>query len=364
MRRFAPLLLASALAIEPAAARTLCDDVAARLRADPSFTRSGSHVWPLDALVKQNFAQAATSSHAFDYEKGKDAYLALLAQDFGMDQSLVAAIKDASGFMQDEVWSLDGSPLHAFMDSFGTADCETYVFFQDGHKLADPPDTMWGGMTDYASRPVEECLMSQGTLARIGGTVAFVATDREAPYNFNVALRITTFENGAWSPVCRAAAAFETLYRVKAVYRPADGPLSEAAIREVAPGIARARDRARPRLPEKQKDFVFGPPLARADRGRLMALSKAKPAGVADLIPTFGAKPDEDANIGNDRDDFPVTVAGKPYLVRIAHPSIGWRDFYGYSLIFFRPDGAAVASAFVDQDRGKPVAIKAVALAP
>lgn len=355
------LLVAAAFIATPAIAKTPCDDIAALLEADRSFTRSAT-LRPLDVLTKQPspVAELAKPSHAYDGEVGEDAYIASLARDYGMDKALVAAIRAQANFGIDKIWSLETSTVHAFSDMQGTADCESFVFFQDGRELPDPPDTMWGGMTDDASRPVTECTLSDGVLARIGDKVAFAVTDRETPYNSNLGLRVTTLGNGQWDAACRIYAQFETRYRVKAVYRPVGGPLSDDAIRKNAPLIARERDRARPHPPAKRTEFVFGAKLAERDKTRLLALSRAHGAGIVDPIPTFGAKPDEDADIGNDRDDFPVMIAGKPYLVRLAHPSIGWRDFDGYSMIFFRAKADAlepVASAIVDETRGKLTAM-------
>jgi hypothetical protein len=351
------------LAVVPAWGQHLCEDIAARLRTDPSFTRSGPQAMPLEALARQSFAEIATSSHRFDGKLSNDAYIASLAADYGMDRTLVAAIKKQTNFGIDEAWSLKMDGIHAFRDMQGTAHCSTYVFFRNGRVLADPPATMWGGMTEDPQNPIVECLSSDGALARIGGKTVFAVTDGEMPRSFDIGLRITAFENGAWGPACRVDAKFQTLYSARAVFRREDSPLSERTIKRVAPAIARARDHAG----SMKTQFTFGTPLPEGERSRLKRLSDAHRAGVADNIPTFGAEIDREelSDIGNDRDDFPIMIDGKPYLVRIAHPSIGWRDFDGYRLIFFRAEGdtlEATASAIVDEHRGKLTAIKSAAL--
>ncbi|MBV9990138.1 MAG: hypothetical protein JOZ72_02510 [Alphaproteobacteria bacterium] len=371
MRRFAPALAAGAVlfaaapvsSAAPPASAGLCDDIAARLRADPAFTKAGLELQPLDALAKQGFAEIATASDEDSDSKESGSYVQTLVAKYGMDAGLAAAVKDIT-FESDQVWSLKANPVHAFSDMGGTAHCAAFVFFQDGHRLPDAPAALYGGMSEDSEGPIVECYRSEGNLARIGGKTVFAATDRHAPRNFDVDLRLAAFENGQWGAACAVRARFETLYRVTKIFRAKDAPLTEAAIAKLAPAIARARDEAG----AAKKAFAFGPKPGPADKARLMTLAGTLPVR-EDTIPAFGAKlePDTDNNVGNDRDDLPVVIGGKPYLVRIGHPSVGWRDFPGYTLVFYRDDGktlAPVASVLLDENSGRMTGIEAEALKP
>lgn len=358
---FATLPASLAVPAVPTASASLCDGIAARLRADIAFTKAGSELDPLDALSKQGFAEVATASDDNGGAGNADGYAMGLAAKYKMDAALAATIKDMT-FESDTVWSLKASPVHAFSDKGGTAHCATFVFFADGHALPDAPQALDGGMSEDSGGPIAECYMSAGNLARLGTKTAFTATDHDIPRSHNVSLRVAVLDNGKWGDACRVSATFETVYRVTNVFRAKDGPLSQEAVARLSPEIARARDKAK----AAKKDFGFGPPLASAVKTRLETLAKALPYS-ADNIPSFGAKlePNGVANVGNDFDDLPVAIDGRPYLARIAHPSIGWRDFMGYVLVFYRADGNAltpVASAILDEKKGKLTKITSGAL--
>ncbi len=344
------------------ASADLCGDIAARLRADTAFTKAGSELQPLDALAKQGFAEVATSSDDNGGGGDNDAYARALAAKYKMDAGLAAKIKDMA-FESDEVWSLKANPVHAFSDTGGTAHCATFVFFANGHALPDAPRALDGGMSEDSGGPITECYMSEGNLSRLGTKTAFTATDHDAPRSHDVTLRVAAWDNGKWGGACSVDASFETLYRVNGVFRAKDSPLSQATVARLAFEIARARDRAK----DAKKDLAFGPRLPAADKTRLENLAKTLPASQDD-IPSFGAKLDQNtnANVGNDMDDVPVAVDGEPYVVRIGHPSIGWRDFMGYALVFYRADGKAltpVASVVLDEEKGRLTKISSGALA-
>jgi hypothetical protein len=338
----------------------LCEDIAAKLRADRAFAAPGSKLLPLEALSGIRFVDVASASHRTSVDdKNATAYVATLAVEYKADAKLADAMKDQVSYQYDDIWSLPGSDVHTLTSTSGTASCSQFLFFQAGHPLPDPPASMQGGMNDGQDQPgqIFECYHSRGDLARIGGQIVFAATDFGFE-NDNVVLRMVPLVNGRWGTGCQVTTEFEIRYGVTGAHVAKGGPLGRADVAKLAVALARAKDTAQ----NAKRDFSFGPPIG--ERASFVAAVRAVKDGkiaVDDEFPFFGDAEDLTGfGLVNDADAIGMIIGGREYLLRIAHPAIGWRDMPGYLMIFYdfrtgKP--VAVASASVSAGRG---AVKSV----
>jgi hypothetical protein len=341
----------------------LCDDIAARLRAHPEIFASKAA--PLEALAKEgdHFVEQAAASHATSVDdKGEDAYVAALVSAYKADSRLAAAMKDQVDYQYDELWSLPASDVHALTSTSGSASCAQFLFFEGGHQLPDPPASMQGGMNDDRAGQIFECYRSRGDLARIGGRIVFAATDIGFE-NDEIGLRIVPLDHGRWGEGCRVAADFTVLYGVAEAHVAKNGALARDEWTKLALAIARAKDQA-----EKTKQpFAFGPAIA-GHGARVAAVTAAKAGKMPPQtgFPLFGDSGDAD-QFDDGGEIFALVQDGRDALLRIAHPTIGWRDLPGYLMVLYALDDGkpvAVASASISARRGPLAAVRVSALEP
>ena len=348
----------AALPIRAADDRTaICDGIASRLRANSDLVAGTSSDDPLSALSSGPAPYVeVTRQPVLEADSRDDAermrFIDRFRSAFSPSEGLGNAVMASAEFRLNEVFALPQSNLHLVVNTGGPVSCRTFVFFERG---TGKPAELAPAVTTTGD-PV--CYNATGHLARVAGVEAYVESVSSLTH-YRYALRVVPWQAGKWADGCSIAADFRSTYRVSQAFARPDGPISAAAIRDLAPRLVEQwADAADP------DTFRFGPAWPEFLNSRARELQRLGAALGTMPVPTFGAP---QRSLGpfyqalEDPDAFPMLVDGQLYLAQIGHATIGWRVFQDAIVILYGlKDGRLlpVASAVVEQDQGALVSVR------
>lgn len=240
------------------------------------------------------------------------------------------------------------------MEESGSAGCQSFAFFRTAHGksqlLPQPPIWMDGGMqgSPEEGSPISQCLGSTGHLARVNGVTGYVA-NHDGYQGFSSSIDFVPIQGSKWGKGCSVDVDVETLFPIDKIKTSKDGPLDNANLTSLAPKIARAFRGG------------FG------DEPMAYDASPA-PAPFKTFVDAVNNGPkklpeDEFTKDGYTTDDVTAfAMDGHGYVLRIAHPTIGWRDIPGMLLTFYdlnaKGDAVRIAAVVLDETAGKVLKIQ------
>jgi hypothetical protein len=234
--------------------------------------------------------------------------------------------------------------LHAAFTNEGSANCQTYVFFElapDGRadEVADPPIIINGRDGKLMFCTGFGVWSAIGEMGRVPAFIARIGKDQDEE------VRLTPWRDHAWQQECRIAVRYA-----------ADFAVDEQYCKGV--DCAVVGERARMLAMQFDKDPGSFAQLPKVDDKTLALLS------VPAELPTFGKDSRSLQGFGEESVAFPVVLGGATYVARLGHGSIGWRRYPDYVLALYRPlhgsDGEAlepVAGIHIAKTRSKPVEV-------
>jgi hypothetical protein len=343
---------------------TLCQGVAAQIRQNAASSPGD----PIAPLFKGDHPYIETPSKADIEVLGDSARFAeLFRQQFHPSDAMSDVLhRFSSSVMQ--VFSLPDSSLHVIESIEGTAHCEDFRFFwmsADGQSQPLPK------LPPKGTRDGDNMICDESTyLARVAATDAFVEIISSSS-DSNSEFRVVPFKQEKWAPACKVEADFGTGYSVSKVFVPANGPISDVAIKEVAAELVEQRAAAK-----DPKSFLFGPPVPESEEDNVRTMmdlatkmhkETVRVDGVDAIpFPAFGRENELDAfqeSLGL-IDNYPVVLYGNTYLLAIGHGVIGWRESPDSGVIFYtlkNGDLEPIASAIVSETQGP---LKSVSATP
>jgi len=335
----------------------LCDGIAAQIRGNPEIA-SGSKDDLLALLSKGAHPYVELGSRS-DRLVGGDDIIKRIRETLNPSDELVRAL---GGFFENvgDVSSLPDSDLHMVETFGGSAGCESFLFFRStkGAQSQLLPNLPLKGVRD-GDNLICGGYGDDGHLARILGTDVFLESISQGTNN-NYEFRVLPIEGMQWGPACRVEADFRTEYHVAEVFVQNDGPVTEAALIDVAPQIVEQHDAAK-----DPRSFSFGPAVPQAEKENVQTMMdlvakslRSQPDGV--VVPAFGREKDltpMQATLPSLRpgDNYPLVLGGRTYLMTVGHTGIGSRvSGDSAAILYVLKDGQLepVGTAIVSQSRG------------
>jgi hypothetical protein len=237
--------------------------------------------------------------------------------------------------------------LHAAVASAGSANCQSYVFFElapDGRADAVPdPPILVDGQNG-------ELIFCTGfgvwsAIGQMGGDPAFVAEIIRSDRDQDEEVRLTPWRDHAWQQECRIA-----------VHYAADFAVDEQYCKGI--DCAMVGDRARALAMQFDKDPGSFAQLPKVDDKSRALLSDSA------VLPTFGKGSRTLQGFGEYSVAFSVVLDGATFIARLGHGAIGWRRSPDYVFALYRPlkgrDADAlepVAGIHIAKTRTKPVEV-------
>jgi hypothetical protein len=356
---------ALAVAATPAlaASGSVCETVAARIRAlpavayDPSSDLTEGPIEQLAGNHASGIVIDASDPLSSDQVQALDA---TLKSRFNARAAVLTAVDGLDTAEADNVWlrRLGASDVYAVETMAGTMDCEGFVFFdapsgKPAKVVPTPPER-----TPIGDDGASFCATAEGLPGQVGTTPVFIAEgwDSVAPvYDIDVA----AWGGGAWAKPCALHVVFRSSYRVDKVDCHggvcAQLPAAALAMAERREAQIAAHGAAQ----DAPTTFAWGP-----------APSAAARAEVATLTPLIGDPPTLDVSsvtgdtshgFGDDAVIFPVMLAGQAYAAVLSHGGIGWRIYPDFVLsLYDLKAGAAerIASVHVVREVGTVQSIR------
>jgi hypothetical protein len=234
--------------------------------------------------------------------------------------------------------------LHAAFTNEGSANCQTYVFFElapDGRadEVADPPIVVNGsdGRLIFCTG-----FGVWSAIGQMGGDPAFIA---RIGRDQDEEVRLTPWRDHAWRQECRIAIHFAANFAVDEQYCKSID-------------CAMVGERARALVMQFDKDPGSFAQLPKVDNKSLALLS-----GSAEL-PTFGKASPSLQGFGEESVAFSVVLDGATFIARLGHGAIGWRRYPDYVFALYRPVNRSdvdalepVAGIHIAKTRTKPVEV-------
>ena len=329
----------------------VCDGIAAQIRKDPEIVAGSDR--PLLLLSRGNHPYILLPGKAdMRVVANRVQFSELFRQEFRPSKPLANALDGCCD--NAEVYSLPGSDLHMIETFNGTANCSEFLFFQTTKDGASQP---LPALPPKGERDGDNLICEgfgdEGNLARIAGIDAFLevmANPSESDYD----IRAVPFQQGKWGPACKVSASFRTEYTVSKVFVPADGPVSEIELRNIAAEIVRLHAAAK-----GPESFSFGPPVPEGEKQNALTMSElaGRAQKEAVSVPAFGRENELGAFETSlaEVDHYPLVLGGRTYLMTIGRGAIGWRDSSELGLILYALQYGKlepVGTAIVQESRG------------
>lgn len=326
-------------------AQQVCEAIAGQAR---RFTPAadGAFLFPVQGLdqmqgsvVRLGQAQRQEMSKLID----------VLRTTFLPTAELLKAAQDlaSSSDYYGTLWEV-GRGLHAFEVEGGTAHCSSFVFFTsepDGPAtLVDLPPAARG--KDGEMRLCSG-VGSEGLVGTVKGEPAFFLQEGK-DQDFEIG--VTLWKERAWQPECKLSLHFNAAFSID--QRFCSGVDCEAAANA---GLALAK-RFDKGLPD-QEEAKLGAQEREAFRAMVSHRPEGLPPFASKEFPTFGSK-SQPHDFGCDDILLPVKLAGRLYVGRLGHGSIGWRCFNDFVFALYAPkDGEfePVAGITIGKVRAAPV---------
>ncbi|HWA92303.1 MAG TPA: hypothetical protein VG889_19850 [Rhizomicrobium sp.] len=272
----------------PATASTLCDDLAAAIRAGRGDTLR-------------------------EIAKSSDGRIRLTQQ--------AATIPDrykVADFIGPEMYVLGGSGAVMVVDTQGTMHCQSFAFFDSRNgktRHIDGPKTLDDSGDAY-------CWGSYIDAAEFNGVPTIVA---EIDGENRLSMEVTARRGHAWDKTCKLEATFKPRLVVDEAY--GDGKALEAEALALAEQYRR----------DPKRNAV---PVTEAERS-LMRLGEALPSPRD--MPTFD-KLTTNPYTGFDGETlWPVKANGETLLAMVGAGTFGWRSYQGNLVAFWRDDNGRLA---------------------
>jgi len=311
----------------PAGAASLCDDLAARLKAGDAAQEPELPV--LRALAER-------SSGAWRVEAGQNLTIDKALDAINAAPALRKAAK--SGFT-------DGVFLYRFGDTGygliedvqGTLHCQNLTFFDARHgaaRLIGAPATLRINGTHLCWRNAVWPMTFRGA--------AVLAEEDDAGGPWTVDLALWLREPGGWGGGCRIKARFRATLKVESAHCAPDADCT--AIERHAMALARRRE--------------YRLPLAPAPTD-LAAPLQAKGDDLVEMFPTFGAP--EAYGMFSDPKIVAWPWSGANRVAIVGGGQLGWRDYQGHLVAVWERQGAElkpVAGVMFKRGRGALASLK------
>jgi len=260
-----------------------------------------------------------------------------LAGEFHASPSLVKAVRDlagVSGYLR--LHRFGNSALYAASENGGSANCQSFVFFEvtDGKAdLVDDPPIIVNGRNGVL-------LFCTGfgvetSVGEIRGQPALIV---EIGKDQDEEIRITPWRDHSWQKECQVNIHFG-----------ADFTVAEQQCQGVDCAVVAGRARALAMQYDKDPGSLEQLPKPDEKYQRWLA-------GPVEL-PTFGKPSQAQQGFGEESVALSVVLGGATYIARLGHGAIGWRKYPDYLLALYRPRGdelEPVAGILVAKTRGKP----------
>jgi hypothetical protein len=358
-----------AVAIDAAqtSSTALCDGIAAQIHYDPEIASGGSKDGLLALLSKGEHPYVELGSDS-DRLVGGDEIIKRIRETLNPSDELVRVL---GSFFENvgDLSSLPDSDLHMVETFGGSAGCESFLFFRSTKATQSQ---LLPNLPPKGARDGDNLICGgygdDGHLARILGTDAFLESIGQETNNTQE-FRVVPAEGMQWGSTCRVEADFRTEYHVAKLFIPNDGPVTEAALRDVAPQIAEQHDAAK-----DPKSFSFGPAVPDGEKENVRTMMdlaaqslRSQPDGV--VVPAFGREKDLAAMQATlpsllPGDSYPLVLEGRTYLMTVGHTGIGWRVSSDSTVILYMvKDGKLepVGTVLVAQSRGALLSVRASA---
>jgi hypothetical protein len=240
--------------------------------------------------------------------------------------------------------------LHALGVEGGTAHCASFLFFR-----AEPDGRATLVELPFSARPKDGGMY----LCSGAGSAGLVGTVRGEPAFFvqkgmdqDFEIGITVRRDGAWQPECQVSLHFSANFWIGERFCTG---VDREAVANAGLSLAKRFDGPPTQL-EEQEEAKLSSQEQEAFRKMIPQPPTVWPFASKEL-PTFGSK-GQLHDFGCDDRILPVKIAGRLYVGRLGHGSIGWRCYNDFVFALYVPkDGELepVAGITIEKVRATPV---------
>jgi hypothetical protein len=353
-------LVASQNAQTGAASESICDRVVTQIRGSHELNDANSQEDPFSVLTSGEHPYIRLAQN-LDFDVETPQLLKSFSLRFNPSEKLTIALREFGDISRNgKIYALEDYGVHLIETVDGTANCESYLFFQT---IRDGQSQLLPVLPSKGDRDGDNLICSgfhdSGYIARIGGSDVFLES-RSSETGFEYGLRIVPLRAGQWAPACSVQAKFQTNFTVEQVFVPKDGPLSSKSLQDVAADIVEKHESS---SASGSTSFSFGPTIPDREVNDAQQMIVLAEALKDSSTPAFGAE--GQLGLGEESlyyaDSYPVVLGGRTYLLRIGHAAIGWRIFQNSVVALYTLGNGKLVptgTAIVAEKRGKMLSLE------